>query len=51
MALALEVGFYGILRTGELLSPCSHQVEFGPNDAFAALTKPLNVQEPRTVSL
>ena len=35
LALALEVAFYGLLRTGELLSLSSHQIEVAPDDTCA----------------
>ena len=48
MALALEVAFYGVLRTGELLSLSSHQVEVAPNDACAVLNLGLTKTSQRT---
>ena len=48
LALALEVAFYGLLRTGELLTVGSHQIEVAPNDACAVLNLGLTKTSQRT---
>ena len=52
LALAFEVAFYGLLRTGELLSLSSHQIEVAPNESCAVLNllqRPLSAQGLMTV--
>ena len=38
MALALEVGFYSVLRTGELLNLQASHVHVSPNFEFAVIS-------------